>query len=176
MAIDEVIMGCGCFWCSEAVFQQLKGVVTVTPGYSGGVTSQPDYEQICTGDTGHAEVLQIRFDSDEVSFRTLLQVFFSIHDPTTLNRQGADVGTQYRSVIFYHNDEQKIEAGKVIAEIEALEQNGYSIVTEIKPLDIFFEAEKYHHNYYNMHSSQAYCQTVISPKLSKLQKSFSSLL
>jgi peptide-methionine (S)-S-oxide reductase len=176
MAIDKVTMGCGCFWCSETVFQQLKGVETVTPGYSGGATSQPGYEQVCSGNTGHAEVLQIRFDSDVISFRTLLQVFFNIHDPTTLNRQCADVGTQYRSVIFYHNDEQKIEAGKVITEIEALEQKGYSIVTEVKPLDIFYEAEKYHHNYYNMHSSQAYCQTVISPKLSKLQKRFSSLL
>ncbi len=176
MTIEEVTMGCGCFWCFEAVFQQLKGVERVVPGYSGGAISQPTYEQICTGETGHAEVLQISFDSEIISFKTLLQVFFSIHDPTTLNRQGADVGTQYRSVIFYHSDKQKIEADQMIAEIEASEQWSDSIVTEIKPIDIFYEAENYHHNYFNMHSTQAYCQSVISPKLSKLQKNFSSLL
>jgi len=176
MSIEKATLGCGCFWCYEAVYQQLHGVEEVLPGYSGGVQSNPSYEQVCTGTTEHAEVLQIQFDSDQLSFRTLLQVFFSIHNPTTLNRQGADVGTQYRSVIYYHNEKQKSEAEKLISEINATQQWDKPIVTEITSFDIFYEAEEYHHNYYNNHSTQPYCQAVISPKLAKLYKEHSNLL
>ena len=176
MTIEKATLGCGCFWCFEAVFQQLQGVEAVLPGYSGGVLSNPSYKQVCTGTTEHAEVLQIQFDSDQISFRTLLQVFFSIHNPTTLNRQGADVGTQYRSVIYYHNEKQKNEAEKLMSEINATRQWDKPIVTELTPFDIFYEAEEYHHNYYNNHTTQAYCQAVISPKLAKLRKEYGSLL
>ena len=176
MTIEKATLGCGCFWCFEAVIQQLQGVEEVQPGYSGGAHSNPSYEQVCSGNTGHAEVLQIQFDSDQISFRTLLQVFFSIHDPTTLNRQGADVGSQYRSVIYYHNNEQKDQAEKLISEINAAQQWDNPIVTEITPIDIFYEAEEYHHNYYNNHTTQPYCQAVISPKLAKLYKEYCSLL
>ena len=176
MTIEKATLGCGCFWCFEAVFQQLQGVTKILPGYSGGALSNPSYEQVCTGTTGHAEVLQIQFDSDQISFRSLLQVFFSIHNPTTLNRQGADVGTQYRSVIYYHNNAQKTEAEKLISEINATQQWENPIVTELTPFDIFYEAEKYHHNYYNSHSAQPYCQAVISPKLAKLRKEYNFLL
>ncbi len=176
MSIEKATLGCGCFWCFEAVFQQLLGIEKVLPGYSGGVLSNPSYKQVCTGNTEHAEVLQIQFDSDLLSFRTLLQVFFSIHNPTTLNRQGADVGTQYRSVIYYHNSQQKSEAEKLISEINATQQWDQPIVTEITSFDIFYEADEYHHNYYNDHSTQPYCQAVISPKLAKLRKEYGSLL
>ena len=176
MTIEKVTLGCGCFWCFEAVFQRLQGVEEVLPGYSGGSINNPSYEQVCTGTTDHAEVLQIQFDSDLLSFRTLLQVFFSIHNPTTLNRQGADVGTQYRSVIFYHNNEQKSVAEKLISELNDTQQWNQPIVTEVTPVDIFYEAEEYHQNYYNSHTTQPYCQAVISPKLTKLFKEYSNLL
>lgn len=176
MTIEKATLGCGCFWCFEAVFQRLQGVEEVLPGYSGGTLSDPSYEQVCTGTTDHAEVLQIQFDPDLISFRTLLQVFFSIHNPTTLNRQGADVGTQYRSVIFHHNNEQKSVAEKLISELNDTQQWDQPIVTEVMPVDIFYGAEKYHQNYYNSHTTQPYCQAVISPKLVKLRKEYSSLL
>ena len=176
MTIEKATLGCGCFWCFEAVFQRLQGVEEVRPGYSGGTLSDPSYEQVCTGTTDHAEVLQIQFDPDLISFRTLLQVFFSIHNPTTLNRQGADVGTQYRSVIFHHNNEQKSVAEKLISELNDTQQWDQPIVTEVTPVDIFYEAEEYHHNYYNSHTTQPYCQAVISPKLTKLHKEYGNLL
>ena len=176
MTIEKATLGCGCFWCFEAVFQRLQGVEEVLPGYSGGTLSNPSYEQVCTGTTDHAEVLQIKFDSDLLGFRTLLQVFFSIHNPTTLNRQGADVGTQYRSVVFYHNNEQKSVAEKLISELNDTQQWDQPIITEVTPVDIFYEAEEYHQNYYNSHTTQPYCQAVISPKLTKLCKEYSNLL
>jgi len=176
MTIEKATLGCGCFWCFEAVFQRLQGVEEVRPGYSGGTLSDPSYEQVCTGTTDHAEVLQIQFNSDLQSFRTLLQVFSSIHNPTTLNRQGADVGTQYRSVIFHHNNEQKSVAEKLISELNDTQQWDQPIVTEVTPVDIFYEAEEYHHNYYNSHTTQPYCQAVISPKLTTLHKEHGNLL
>lgn len=175
MTGEYLIVGGGCFWCLEAVIQQLHGVKSVVPGYAGGTIPNPTYEQICTGNTEYAEVVQIRFDSGVISLRTLLQVFFLAHDPTTFNRQGADVGTQYRSIVFYLNDKQKNEAEELIAEIDASKQWYNPIVTQLKPLGIFYEAEEHHHNYYTEHSSQPYCQAVISPKLSKLKKTHSSL-
>ncbi len=166
---EKTTLGGGCFWCTEAVFQKVKGVNAVTPGYAGGDIAEPTYEKICTGNTGHAEVIQIDFDPDQVDFQTLLQVFFQTHDPTTLNCQGADRGTQYRSVIFYHNNEQKTVTEKVISEIDNLNLWENPIVTELQSLDIFYPAEKHHHNYYQTHSQQAYCLAVIEPKLSKLK-------
>jgi len=176
MTIEKATLGCGCFWCFEAVFQQLKGVEEIRPGYSGGDQANPSYEKVCTGTTGHAEVLQIQFDPALISFRTLLQVFFSIHNPTTLNRQGADVGTQYRSIIFYHHNKQKSVTEKLISELNDTQQWDHPIVTELTSFDTFYEAEKYHHDYYNSHTTQPYCQAVISPKLTKLHKEYGNLL
>jgi peptide-methionine (S)-S-oxide reductase len=176
MTIEIATLGGGCFWCLEAAFQNLKGVETVVPGYAGGTTPNPSYEQVCSGSTGHAEVAQIRFDADVINYRTLLEVFFIVHDPTTLNQQGADIGTQYRSVILYHSHNQQIEAEKLVAELDDADRWSAPIVTEIKPLESFYEAEKYHHNYYQQRPTQPYCQAVISPKLAKLRKEHSSLL
>jgi len=160
----------GCFWCLEAAFQQLKGVEKVESGYAGGHVVNPSYEQVCTGTTGHAEVLQITFDPAIISFDDLLHVFFTIHDPTTLNRQGADVGTQYRSAIFYHSPEQKAVAERVIAELQAEGVWDDSIVTEVKPLDAFYPAEEYHRDYYRRNPNQGYCRAVIAPKVAKVRK------
>jgi peptide-methionine (S)-S-oxide reductase len=165
-SLERVTFGGGCFWCIEAVFQRLKGVKSVVSGYAGGKVKSPTYEQICQGDTGHAEVVQIEFDPKELSFETLMKVFFAAHDPTTLNRQGADVGTQYRSVIFTENDAQKAAAEK--AKIEAKSEYKDPIVTEISPLPIFYKAEAYHQNYFNLNSGKGYCVAVIRPKLQKL--------
>jgi peptide-methionine (S)-S-oxide reductase len=162
----------GCFWCLEAVFDDLRGVKDVQSGYAGGASPNPTYEQVCGGKTGHAEVVQVTFDPDEVSFREILQVFFTIHDPTTLNRQGADVGTQYRSAIFYHSPEQKRIAEEVIAEITAEGIWSNPIVTEIAPISEFYAAEKYHDEYYRRNGGQPYCQAVIAPKVSKFRKKF----
>ena len=160
----------GCFWCLEAAFQQLKGVEKVESGYAGGHVANPSYEQVCTGTTGHAEVLQITFDPAIISFDDLLHVFFTIHDPTTLNRQGADVGTQYRSAIFYHSPEQKAVAERVIAELQAEGVWDDPIVTEVKPLEIFYPAEEYHRDYYRRNPNQGYCRAVIAPKVAKVRK------
>ena len=160
----------GCFWCLEAAFQQLKGVEKVESGYAGGHVHNPSYEQVCTGTTGHAEVLQITFDPAIISFDDLLHVFFTIHDPTTLNRQGADVGTQYRSAIFYHGPEQKAVAERVIAELQAEGVWDDPIVTEVKPLEIFYPAEEYHRDYYRRNPNQGYCRAVIAPKVAKVRK------
>jgi len=160
----------GCFWCLEAAFQDLKGVEKVQSGYAGGHVANPSYEQVCTGTTGHAEVVQITFDPTVVSFDDLLHVFFTIHDPTTLNRQGEDVGTQYRSAIFYHTPEQKATAERVIRELEAEKVWDDPVVTELKPLDAFYPAEQYHRDYYRRNPNQGYCRAVIAPKVAKVRK------
>ncbi|MCS6821849.1 MAG: peptide-methionine (S)-S-oxide reductase MsrA [Microscillaceae bacterium] len=164
--------GAGCFWCVEAVFQRLEGVEAVYSGYMGGHVENPTYKQVCTGTTGHAEVCRIVYNPEKVSYETLLEVFWAIHDPTTLNRQGNDIGTQYRSVIFYHNDEQKRLAEKAKRELEAAKIFDNPIVTEITPASTFYKAEDYHQNYYNLNSSQPYCVYVAKPKIDKFYKLF----
>ncbi|MHA1390604.1 MAG: peptide-methionine (S)-S-oxide reductase MsrA [Candidatus Thorarchaeota archaeon] len=164
--------GTGCFWCTEAVFQQLKGVKSVVSGFSGGHVENPSYEQVIAGSTGHAEVCQIEYDPEQISFEDLLEVFFETHDPTTLNRQGNDVGTQYRSVIFYHNEKQRETAEQVKNENDASGTWKKSIVTEITAFDKFYPAEDYHQNYFKNNPSQGYCRYVIAPKLQKFEKVF----
>ena len=164
--------GAGCFWCVEAVFQQLKGVDSVVSGYSGGEIDSPTYDDVVTGVTGHAEVCQIRFDPEQISFDDLLQIFFATHDPTTLNRQGNDIGTQYRSAIFYHTDEQRESAEKLKARLDESGELKRPIVTEITPFGKFFSAEEYHNDYYRRNQSQPYCSIVIKPKLDKLERLF----
>jgi peptide-methionine (S)-S-oxide reductase len=170
--METATFGAGCFWCVEAVFQDLKGVQSVVSGYSGGTTKNPTYKQVCTGTTGHAEVCQITYDPAVVSFPELLEIFWKTHDPTTLNRQGNDVGTQYRSAIFYHNDDQKRLAEHYKKELDASGAFGSRIVTEIVPFTNFYKAEDYHQNYFNQNPNQAYCQFVIQPKIEKLRKVF----
>ena len=162
----------GCFWCLEAVYLELRGVLGVQSGYAGGHVPHPSYELVCTGTTSHAEVVQVTFDPDEISYRDLLDVFFTIHDPTTLNRQGNDVGTQYRSAIFYHSDDQKAEAERTIAELAAEKVWDDPIVTEVMPLTEFYPAEEYHRDYFRLHPDQAYCRAVIAPKVAKARKAF----
>lgn len=174
--LEKATFGAGCFWCVEAVFQNLKGVQQVVSGYAGGHVEDPTYQQVCAGTTGHAEVAQITFDPDVISYEELLDVFWRTHDPTTLNRQGADVGTQYRSAIFYHNQEQKESAEKSKAETDASNLYSNPIVTEIEPLDAFYEAEDYHQNYYRSNPNQPYCRVVIDPKMRKLRKDFQDKL
>jgi peptide-methionine (S)-S-oxide reductase len=170
---EKATLGGGCFWCTEAIFSQLKGVISVQSGYSGGSTKNPTYREVCTGETGHAEVVQITFDPQVISYNEILQVFFEIHDPTTLNRQGADVGTQYRSVIFYHSDDQKKTAEKMITGLENGNGYNHAIVTEVSPFTDFYPAEDYHKDYYERNGRQPYCRLVISPKLEKFKKHFS---
>ena len=171
MASTETItLGGGCFWCVEAVFQRVEGVLDVKPGYAGGHVKNPTYKEICTGKTGHAEVAQIRFDNTKISLAQIFNIFWQAHDPTTINRQGNDIGTQYRSVIFYHNNEQK---SKAIKSKLSAKESGYwrdKIVTEITKLNNYSDAEDYHHDYYNQNSNQPYCIFVIKPKLDKLEK------
>jgi peptide-methionine (S)-S-oxide reductase len=166
----------GCFWCLEAVFNDLRGVDKVVSGYAGGSLPNPSYEQVCRGTTGHAEVVQITFDPKETSFKELLEVFFTIHDPTTLNRQGADTGTQYRSAIFYHSPEQKEVSEQVIRELEAERIWDDPIVTEVTPLDAFYPAEGYHQQYYEQNPNQPYCRAVVAPKVAKFRKLYLSKL
>lgn len=166
--------GNGCFWCTEAIFQQLNGVKTVLPGYIGGEVKNPTYKEVCTGTTGHAEAIQITFNPEVISYRELLDVFFYTHDPTTLNRQGADVGTQYRSAIFFHNKEQESDAVKIIEQLTAEGVYSDPIVTEITAFDIFYDAEQYHQNYYINNKNQGYCRAVINPKLDKFMKKYGS--
>ena len=166
----------GCFWCLEAVYNDLRGVESVVSGYAGGRIPDPSYEAVCTGATGHAEVIQITFDPDVISYRELVEVFFTIHDPTTLNRQGNDIGTQYRSAIFYHSPDQKQIAEEVISEIERSHIWKDPIVTEVTPLDVFYPAEEYHQRYFERNPNQGYCTVVISPKVSKFRKQFLSKL
>ena len=160
----------GCFWCLEAAFSELKGVERVESGYTGGSVSNPSYEAVCTGKTGHAEVVQVTFDPAVISLSDLLHIFFTIHDPTTLNQQGGDVGTQYRSAVFYHSPAQKAETERVIAELAAEKVWDDPIVTEVKPLDKFYPAEEYHRDYYSRNPNQGYCRAVIAPKVAKVRK------
>ncbi|MGY5864612.1 MAG: peptide-methionine (S)-S-oxide reductase MsrA [Candidatus Thorarchaeota archaeon] len=170
--MELTTLGSGCFWCTEAVYQQLKGVETVVSGYSGGQVDNPSYEQVTTGRTGHAEVCQIRFDPVQISYSDMLEVFFNTHDPTTLNRQGNDVGTQYRSIIFYHSEEQRVIAERIKKEIDESGTWKNPIVTEIVPYDKFYQAEDYHQNYFRNNPNQGYCRIVIAPKLKKFEKVF----
>lgn len=176
MTKQTAVFGGGCFWCTEAVFKMLKGVYSVTPGYSGGSKINPTYEEVSSGLTGHAECTKIEFDSDTVSYYDLLTVFFGSHDPTTINRQGADIGTQYRSVIFYTTSEQKEMAESFIKEINDSNIDGRKIVTEVEPLKAFYEAEDYHKNYYDRNKDAPYCEVMINPKLEKVVKNFTNLL
>jgi len=165
-------LGGGCFWCLEAVFEQLEGVEKVESGYSGGRVTNPSYRQVCMGTTGHAEVVQVTFDPQVITFKEILQVFFTIHDPTTPNRQGADVGPQYRSAIFYHNQEQKVIAEQVLAEIDAARIWNAPIVTKVAPFTAFYEAEDYHQEYFRRNPEQAYCRVVIVPKAVKFRQRY----
>lgn len=174
--LETAVFGGGCFWCTEAVFKELKGVESVLPGYAGGKKPNPTYEEVCGGNTGHAEVIKIEYSPAEISFDDLLAVFFNVHDPTTLNRQGNDVGTQYRSVIFYTTEEQKRSAEKVIQELVEGKTYDKLVVTEVKPLTTFYPAENYHRDYYERNKDAPYCEVVIAPKLEKLQKRFESLI
>lgn len=169
---EQATMGGGCFWCTEAVFDQLAGVTDVVSGYTGGQTENPSYKQICTGATGHAEVVRVTFDPARISYADILRVFFATHDPTTLNRQGADIGTQYRSVIFTHSEEQARIAREVKAEIEAAGLYPQPIVTEITPAVTFYPAETYHQAYFATNPTQPYCQAVVAPKVAKFRKQF----
>ena len=175
-AEERATLAGGCFWCLEAAYQRIRGVSDVLSGYSGGTVADPRYEQVISGLTGHAEVVQLTFDPETVSYRDLLLVFFLIHDPTTLNRQGEDVGTQYRSAIFYHSESQKQVATTVMAELEAQRLWPVPIVTELVPLDAFYAAEEYHRRYYERNSQLPYCTFVIEPKLAKLRKEYLALL
>jgi len=172
VANDTITLGGGCYWCVEAVYERLDGVVDVYSGFSGGSIENPTYEQVCTGRTGHAEVVQIAFDSTLTSVKDILKVFFVVHDPTTLNKQGHDVGTQYRSVIFYHSDEQKAIAKEVIAALEKEKVFNAPIVTAVQPMTVFYEAEDYHQDYYEKNPDQSYCQLVVRPKVEKFEKVF----
>jgi peptide-methionine (S)-S-oxide reductase len=174
--LEMATFGSGCFWCTEAVFQQLRGVESVVSGYAGGRKLHPTYEEVCKGDTGHAEVVQVKFDPQVVPYRELLEVFWRTHDPTTLNRQGNDVGTQYRSVIFYHTDEQRQQAEHYKQRLDESDAFEAPIVTEISPFQEFYSAEDYHQNYFRLNSRQPYCQFVIGPKLEKLRKAFGDKL
>ena len=173
---ETITFGAGCFWCVEAAFQRIKGVEKVESGYMGGTTKYPTYKEICSGETGHAEVVRITYDPDSVSFSELLKVFFTVHDPTTLNRQGNDVGTQYRSAIFYYKPEQKKESEKAIEKLNGSGLYDAPIVTELAPASEFYPAEDYHHDYYNHNSDQPYCRIVITPKLRKVEKEFKDIL
>lgn len=170
------VFGGGCFWCTEAVFKMLRGISAVMPGYTGGTKENPTYEDVRKGDTGHAEAVSIEFDPHEISYRDLLTVFFATHDPTSLNRQGNDVGTQYRSSIFYNDVAQKNEAQEFIRELNESSDDGKPIVTTLEPLERFYEAENYHKEYYARNSEQSYCQVIIVPKLQKVQERFSQLV
>jgi len=174
--LEFATFGNGCFWCTEAIFEQLEGVLKVESGYAGGKVKNPTYKEVCSGNTGHAEVIRLTFDPKVVSYRELLDVFFSTHDPTTLNRQGADVGTQYRSAIFYHNEEQKTDAEKMIADLEKEKIFDNNIVTEITAINNYSVAENYHQDYYNNNKNQGYCRMVINPKLEKFTKKYKSKL
>lgn len=174
--MEIATLGGGCFWCTEAIYKELKGVVSVTSGYSGGKVVNPSYREVCTGRTGHAEAIEIEFDPSVISFSELLEVFFATHDPTTLNRQGGDVGTQYRSVIFYHNPEQEETAESVIDRLNQENVFGKPVVTEVTAWKNFFAAEDYHQDYFENNPSQSYCQFVIVPKMEKFRKIFSERL
>jgi peptide-methionine (S)-S-oxide reductase len=170
--LETATLGGGCFWCLDAVYRGIRGVTKVESGYAGGASDDPSYELVCSGRTGHAEVVQVTFDPSVISFRELLDIFFVIHDPTTLNRQGADVGTQYRSVIFYHSPEQRAAAEAMVRELDESGRHGAAIVTEIAPAPRFFVAEEYHQDYFTRNPGSGYCQAVVAPKVAKARKSF----
>ena len=174
--MEKATFGSGCFWCTEAVFQDLEGVTSVVSGYSGGHIKNPAYREVCEGRTGHAEVVQITYDPEVVSYETLLEVFWKTHDPTTLNRQGNDVGTQYRSVIYYHDEEQRQLAEEYKQKLDASGAFAKPVVTEISPLDVFYPAEEYHQNYFKNNPSQGYCSFVIRPKVEKFKQVFGDKL
>lgn len=173
---EIAVFGGGCFWCTEAVFKELRGVLSVMPGYAGGHTENPTYTQVCGGNTGHAEVIKIEFDPAQIKYEDLLTVFFATHDSTTPNRQGNDIGTQYRSIVLCTSEEQKKKAEEFIAGLNASAKEGSPVITEIKPLDKFYEAENYHRDYYEQNKDQPYCQLIIQPKLAKVQHEFAALL
>lgn len=175
-AREITTLGGGCFWCLEAVFVELKGVDKVVSGYAGGAVANPSYERVCSGTTGHAEVVQVSFDPDVISFKDLLDVYFTIHDPTTLNRQGNDIGTQYRSVIFYHTPEQQATAEQTIQELSAAKLWDAPIVTELQPYSAFYPAEEYHQDYFKRNPAQPYCQVVVAPKVAKARSHFHAKL
>lgn len=174
--LEAAVFGGGCFWCTEAVFKMLKGVSSVLPGYAGGAKENPTYEEVSSGKTGHAEVVQVEYDPKLVKYETLLTIFFASHDPTTMNRQGADVGTQYRSVIFYTTEDQKKEAEDFIKELNASSKMGAPIVTAVEPLDKFWVAENYHRDYFAKNPGNPYCEVVINPKLEHIKERFAELL
>ncbi len=174
--LQKATLGGGCFWCLEAVYQQVRGVVHVESGYTGGQTLNPDYDSVCTGKTGHAEVVQIEFDANVLTYQTILEIFFAIHDPRTLNRQGNDIGSQYRSVIYAHDKEQRMIAQDVIEQLTQENIFDQPIVTELADLPTYYKAEDYHQNYFNNHPEQGYCAFVVSPKVSKFRKQFAELL
>ena len=173
---EMAIFGGGCFWCTEAVFKMLRGVISVEPGYTGGKVKNPTYEEVSGGETGHVEVVRVEYDPEQIKYRDLMTVFFASHDPTTINRQGNDVGTQYRSVIFYTNPEQQKQAIAFIAELNSSSEDGHKIVTQVEPLGEYYSAESYHKDYFTNHKDVAYCQLVINPKLDKVQAEFAELL
>jgi peptide-methionine (S)-S-oxide reductase len=173
---ETAYLGGGCFWCVEAVFKEIKGISSVEPGYAGGSTKNPTYTEVSSGTTGHAEVAKIEFNPEMISFREILEIFFATHNPTTLNRQGSDIGTQYRSIILYQDDDQKEKAEKYIQKITKEMVFDSPIVTEVVPLDIFYQAENYHKDYYDYHKDNPYCRVIISPKIAKLRKKFSDKL
>ncbi len=173
---ETVTLAGGCFWCIEAVFQEINGVESVVSGYTGGTTVNPTYQQVCSDETGHAEAVQVSFDPSKISYREILEIFFSVHDPTTLNRQGADVGTLYRSAIFYQSEEQKAVAEQLIGDFDKAHLWKKPIVTQILPLDKFYPAEDYHRDYFARHPEQAYCRMVISPKANKFRKQWAKRL
>jgi peptide-methionine (S)-S-oxide reductase len=170
--LEVATLAAGCFWCTEAAYNIIKGVERIEPGYTGGTVPNPSYEEVSSGTTGHAEAAQIFFDPKVISYREILEIFFTIHDPTSLNRQGADVGPQYRSAIYYHNPEQKAEAEKLIDELNKEDIWSKPIVTSVEPLKVFYQAETYHKDYYKKHPKEPYCQVVIAPKIAKLQHRF----
>ena len=174
--LEQATLGGGCFWCLEAVYENVRGVQKVVSGYAGGHRPNPTYEQVCTGTTGHAEVVQVTYDPTVVSYRELLEIFFEIHDPTTLNRQGADVGSQYRSVIFYHHEAQRVAAEAMIAELESAGRWSTLIVTQVAPFEAFYPAEAYHQQYFRKNPAQPYCRAVVAPKVTKLQAHFPAFL
>ena len=173
---EVATLGGGCFWCTEAVFSELRGVEKVEPGYAGGSVPQPSYEQVCTGRTGHAEVVQVTFDPKVLSYHDLLTIFFTVHDPTTLNRQGADVGTQYRSIVLYHSAEQRATAEQVVRELEGEKLWKKKFVTQLEPFSAFYPAEEYHHDYFRRNPSGGYCQFVIAPKVAKFRAHYAERL
>ena len=174
--IDKAYLAGGCFWCTEAIYKRLKGVVDVTPGYSGGNIKNPSYKEVCTGRTGHAETIEVLYKADEINFNELLEVFFKTHDPTTINRQGNDVGTHYRSIVFFSNINEKNIANNYIKNLEKSDLFKNKIVTQVVKFDKFYKAENYHENYYELNKNQPYCEIVITPKVEKFQKNFKDRL